>query len=144
MAATRAERDPLTGLCGGRPLRDHRLPDTSDLISAGRRRFQSRVGYERTRFTEDRRREAIAGLGAIGDGNTVHTGQLFFDERTTATVYSKGVYAADGAQDTTNATDGIFSASGGKSTLKLSRRRNKKGRKIDGYLGQLKLGVTRA
>jgi protocatechuate 3,4-dioxygenase beta subunit len=78
------------------------------------------------------------------NGNTVHTGQLFFDEGTTAKVYSEGIYAANGAQDTTNASDSIFAGSGGKSTLKLSRRRNKKGRKIDGYLGKLKLGVTRA
>ena len=71
------------------------------------------------------------------NGSTVHTGQFFFDESVSAKVYSKGVYASRGTQDTTNAEDGIFAGSQGRSTLKVSRRRNKKGKKVDGYLGKL-------
>ncbi len=78
------------------------------------------------------------------NGNTVHTGQLFFDEGVSARVYGRGVYADRGAPDTTNASDGIFAASQGRSTLKLSRRRNRRGKKIEGYVGKLNLGVTRA
>ena len=77
-------------------------------------------------------------------GEVVHTGQLFFEDSLSARVYSRGAYAARGAQDTTNAEDGIYGGSASRSNLKVSRRRNRKGRKIDGYEGRLNLGVVRA
>ncbi len=77
-------------------------------------------------------------------GDTVHIGQLFFDESVTVKVYTRGAYAGRGPQDTTNSEDGIFSGSGGRSTLKLRRRRNRNRKRINGYAGKLNLGVTRA
>jgi protocatechuate 3,4-dioxygenase beta subunit len=42
-----------------------------------------------------------------------YTGQLFFDEQVTATVYQSDPYAARPDPDTTNSADGIFGQSGG-------------------------------
>jgi len=78
------------------------------------------------------------------NGNTVHTGQVFFEDDEAAKVYRTGVYADRGTQDTTNAADGIYGQSQGRSTLALKRRRNKKGKRVDGYEAKLNLGVSRA
>jgi protocatechuate 3,4-dioxygenase beta subunit len=46
-------------------------------------------------------------------GTVVHTGQLFFDDDFTDTVYRKQPYAARSARDTRNDEDGIFRQAGG-------------------------------
>jgi protocatechuate 3,4-dioxygenase beta subunit len=55
-------------------------------------------------------------------GTEVHTGQLFFDEGLTAAVYAREPYRSRGAQDTTNAADGIFANGGSASILTIAPR----------------------
>ena len=50
-------------------------------------------------------------------GRAVHTGQLFFDDGVTDTVYRKDPYAMRGSRDTRNAADGIFGQAGGSGVL---------------------------
>jgi len=72
-------------------------------------------------------------------GSVVHTGQLFFDEKTTAAVYRHAPYKAHGQPDTSHAEDMIYAQAGrSRATLKLARR--SKGRK--GYRGAITLGVA--
>ena len=49
-------------------------------------------------------------------GNVVHTGQLFFPDTLTDTVYKQSPYNKRGARDTRNAADSIF-VNGGKNSL---------------------------
>ena len=58
----------------------------------------------------------------LRDGSELHTGQVFFDEAVTSAVYAREPYRARGAQDTSNAADGIFRAAGAASTLTLAAR----------------------
>jgi hypothetical protein len=69
-------------------------------------------------------------------GNEVHTGQLFFPDDLSDTVFQSGEYAARGSADTTNERDGIFAQSGGRSMLNPERRG-------DGYAAAMTVGVTR-
>ena len=72
-------------------------------------------------------------------GAVVHTGQVFFNQRITASVYKRKPYRTHGRPDTSHAEDTIFAAAGGsKAVLKLRERR--RGRK--GYRGTITLGVT--
>lgn len=68
-------------------------------------------------------------------GDTVHTGQLYFDDAVSAAVYATDAYASRGGADTTNATDGIYASGGAESTLDL--------RKLSGggYRGTIALRV---
>jgi protocatechuate 3,4-dioxygenase beta subunit len=69
-------------------------------------------------------------------GSVVHTGQLFFDDRTSAAVYGTSAYRSHGQADVTNATDSIYASAGaGRSKLKLSKRAG------GGYTGAIALGV---
>ena len=68
-------------------------------------------------------------------GDTVHTGQLFFDDAVSAGVYGDPPYVARGAQDTTNTTDGIYAATSGRSDLRLTRRGG-------GWQGTIDLGIA--
>jgi protocatechuate 3,4-dioxygenase beta subunit len=68
------------------------------------------------------------------DRETVLTTQLYFDERTSAAVYAREPYAERGAQDRSNASDGIFDPS---LVLTLSEDE-------DGYLGLMTFDVRRA
>jgi protocatechuate 3,4-dioxygenase beta subunit len=70
-------------------------------------------------------------------GNETHTGQLFFDEATSAAVYEADPYAARGAPDTPNSADGIFSQSDGSTVVAVTSEG-------DGYRGAVTLGVQRA
>ena len=47
------------------------------------------------------------------------TSQLFFDDALNANVYSQGVYAAKGAPDVKNASDGIYQQSQGMTLLNV-------------------------
>lgn len=69
-------------------------------------------------------------------GDVVHTGQLFFSDRASASVYRRGTYRAHGQADTTNEDDMIYLEAGRtRSTLKIEQR----GR---GYRGSIVLGVA--
>lgn len=65
-------------------------------------------------------------------GETVHTGQLYFDDAITDAVYANAPYSSRGSRDQTNATDGLFDAD---SLLALRRWSS-------GYMGKLAVGVA--
>ena len=70
-------------------------------------------------------------------GSETFTGQLFFDDATTAAAYSAEPYAARGAPDTPNAADGIFSEGGASTVVAVTSEG-------EGYAGAVTLGVQRA
>jgi protocatechuate 3,4-dioxygenase beta subunit len=71
-------------------------------------------------------------------GAVVHTGQMFFPDRTSDAVYRTAAYRAHGQPDTTNARDGIYAQAGGsRAVLRLARRAS------GGYRGSIALGVRR-
>jgi protocatechuate 3,4-dioxygenase beta subunit len=70
-------------------------------------------------------------------GNVVHTGQLFFPDTLTDTVYNASPYNTRGARDTRNANDSIFVNGGKRSMLAL-------GRSGAGYVGAIAMGVHRS
>lgn len=73
-------------------------------------------------------------------GDEVHTGQIFFDEKLTATVYRQPPYAARGRYDTPHARDLIYRQAGGsRAELKLKRRPAG----LPGYVGTIAVGVVR-
>lgn len=51
------------------------------------------------------------------DNSVKHTGQLFFDDGLTDTVYQRAPYNARGARDQRNTDDGIFGSAGGASAI---------------------------
>jgi len=68
-------------------------------------------------------------------GRVVHTGQLFFPARVTASVYANEPYRSHGTQpDTPNPADAIFRNGGGKGMLALTRSGS-------GYAGTVAMGV---
>jgi hypothetical protein len=70
-------------------------------------------------------------------GSVVHTGQLFFPDRTSDAVYRTSAYRSHGQPDTTNRQDSIYAAAGGsKAKVHLTRRR-----KHSGYKGRITVGV---
>jgi protocatechuate 3,4-dioxygenase beta subunit len=72
-------------------------------------------------------------------GETVHTGQVFFNERITAAVYRQAPYASRGRYDTPHARDNIYRQAGGSSAeLKLTRRTGG----LRGYVGTIAIGVV--
>jgi protocatechuate 3,4-dioxygenase beta subunit len=72
-------------------------------------------------------------------GNAVHTGQVFFNEKITTTVYKQAPYASNGQYDTPHSRDNIYSQAGGSTAeLKLTRRTGG----LKGYLGTIAIGVV--
>jgi protocatechuate 3,4-dioxygenase beta subunit len=72
-------------------------------------------------------------------GNTVHTGQVFFNEKIAAAVYKQSPYAERGEYDTPHARDSIYRQAGGSSAeLKLARRTGG----LKGYVGTIAIGVV--
>src|SRR4051794_8212827 len=68
-------------------------------------------------------------------GQVVHTGQLYFPDKLTSSVYaSRSPYKSRGQKDTPNALDGIYGSGGKQSTLRLTKHGA-------GYVGRLALGV---
>jgi protocatechuate 3,4-dioxygenase beta subunit len=65
----------------------------------------------------------------------VHTGQLFVDDATLAAAYESDPYAARGAPDTSNETDGIYGQSGGSTVVAVTAGET--------YRGSATLGVQR-
>jgi len=70
-------------------------------------------------------------------GNVVHTGQLYFPDSLTDTVYKATPYNRRPGRDTRNTNDGIYAAGGAASTLRLTRSGS-------GYAGTITMGVHRA
>jgi protocatechuate 3,4-dioxygenase beta subunit len=68
-------------------------------------------------------------------GRETFTGQLFFDDATTARVYQAEPYADRGEPDTPNSVDGIFGQGGGSTVVAVTRG--------EGYSGAVTLGVQR-
>jgi protocatechuate 3,4-dioxygenase beta subunit len=50
-------------------------------------------------------------------GQVIHTGQLFFEDAFTSSVYKRNPYSSRGAPDTRNANDSIYRDGGAQSTL---------------------------
>jgi protocatechuate 3,4-dioxygenase beta subunit len=72
-------------------------------------------------------------------GDTVHTGQVFFNEKITAAVYRQAPYASRGQYDTPHARDSIYREAGGSTAeLKLARRTGG----LRGYVGTIAIGVV--
>lgn len=69
-------------------------------------------------------------------GSIVHTGQLFFDDALTASVFtSTAPYDQRGEPDITDSADNIFSQAGASGAVLAMKRRG------SGYLGTLTMGV---
>jgi protocatechuate 3,4-dioxygenase beta subunit len=69
-------------------------------------------------------------------GNTVHTGQIFFDETTTAAVYKRSPYKVHGRADTPHSADNIYAQAGGSRAIAKTRRVG------GGLRGAIVLGVA--
>ena len=67
-------------------------------------------------------------------GSVVHTGQLFFPDSLTDTVYKASPYAARGTRQTRNANDSIFVNGGKRGLLALTKSGA-------GYVGSISMGV---
>jgi protocatechuate 3,4-dioxygenase beta subunit len=67
-------------------------------------------------------------------GNVVHTGQLFFPDALTDTVYKAAPYASRGNPTTTDAQDSIFVNGGKRGMLALKKSGT-------GYIGSIAMGV---
>lgn len=71
-------------------------------------------------------------------GDEIHTGQVFFQPGTMKAVYSQGVYASRGREDTPNSADSIYRQAGSRAIVPLKRR----GARISGGLvGTMAIGV---
>jgi protocatechuate 3,4-dioxygenase beta subunit len=69
-------------------------------------------------------------------GNVVHTGQLFFNDATTDTVYLKAPYSGRPNRDTRNPNDNIYGSGGSRSVVKIAKS-------AAGYVGTQTMGVRR-
>jgi protocatechuate 3,4-dioxygenase beta subunit len=70
-------------------------------------------------------------------GNVVHTGQLYFPDALTDTVYRRSPYRRRGSRDTRNAADSIYRNGGRRSTLRLRKSGS-------GYVASITMGVQRS
>ena len=69
-------------------------------------------------------------------GNVVHTGQLYFPDAVTDTVYRRSPYSGRPSRTTRNAADSIYRNGGKRSTLKLVKSGS-------AYVGSITMGVQR-
>jgi hypothetical protein len=69
-------------------------------------------------------------------GTDTYTGQLYFDESVTDTVYEAAPYSARPGPDTRNESDGLFAQGGDRTVVSVSPQG-------DGYGGAVTLGVRR-
>ena len=67
-------------------------------------------------------------------GNVVHTGQLFFPDTLTDTVYKRAPYSSRPSRDVRNANDSIYVNGGSKGMLHLTKHGN-------GYVATVAMGV---
>jgi protocatechuate 3,4-dioxygenase beta subunit len=70
-------------------------------------------------------------------GRVVHTGQLFFSDALTDTVYENAPYNSRGARSVRNANDSIYVNGGQKSVLGMKKSGS-------GYVGTIMMGVHRS
>lgn len=70
-------------------------------------------------------------------GNVVHTGQLYFPDTLTDTVYKRSPYKRRPGRTTRNVADSIYRNGGKRSTLKLRKNGS-------GYVGSITMGVQRS
>jgi len=70
-------------------------------------------------------------------GNVVHTGQLYFADTLTDTVYKRSPYRSRPSRTTRNAADSIYRNGGKRSTLKLVKSGS-------GYTGSITMGIQRS
>ena len=70
-------------------------------------------------------------------GNVVHTGQLYFPDALTDSVYARSPYRLRPNRTTRNVADSIYRNGGKRSTLKLAKSGS-------GYVGSITMGVVRA
>ncbi len=70
-------------------------------------------------------------------GNVVHTGQLYFPDKLTDSVYATAPYNKRPARDTRNGDDSIFGAGGASSVARLSPSSS-------GHVGRITMGVRRS
>lgn len=70
-------------------------------------------------------------------GNIVHTGQLYFPDAVTDTVYKRSPYRSRPGRDPRNAGDSIYRNGGSRSTLKLRKGGT-------GHTGAITMGVQRS
>jgi protocatechuate 3,4-dioxygenase beta subunit len=70
-------------------------------------------------------------------GNVVHTGQLYFPDPLTDTVFRRLPYKRRPNRNVRNAADSIYRNGGKRSTLKLTRN-------ASGYVGTIAMGVQRS
>ena len=70
-------------------------------------------------------------------GNVVHTGQLYFSDALTDTVFKRSPYSRRGARDVRNPQDAIYRNGGRRSTLTVRRSGS-------GYVGAIAMGVQLA
>ena len=70
-------------------------------------------------------------------GNVVHTGQLYFPDALTDTVYRRSPYSRRPNRNTRNAADSIYRNGGRRSTLKLRKSGT-------GYVASITMGVQRS
>jgi protocatechuate 3,4-dioxygenase beta subunit len=70
-------------------------------------------------------------------GNVVHTGQLYFPDALTDTVYRRTPYSRRPNRNTRNAADSIYRNGGKRSTLSLRKSGS-------GYVGSITMGVQRS
>jgi protocatechuate 3,4-dioxygenase beta subunit len=69
-------------------------------------------------------------------GTVVHTGQFFFNDALTDTVYKRSPYNMRGSRDTRNSSDAIYRNGGSRSMLKVTKLGS-------GYRGAIVMGVHR-
>jgi protocatechuate 3,4-dioxygenase beta subunit len=69
-------------------------------------------------------------------GTVAHTGQFFFNDALTDTVYKRSPYSTRGSRDTRNASDSIYRNGGSRSLLKVTKVGS-------GYRGTIVMGVHR-
>ena len=69
-------------------------------------------------------------------GSDVHTGQLFFSDTLTDTVYERAPYSRRPSRTTRNAQDMIYGSGGRQSLLRMRRTGS-------GYAGSITMGVNR-
>jgi hypothetical protein len=70
-------------------------------------------------------------------GNVVHTGQLYFSDAFTDSVYRRSPYNRRPSRSTRNAQDSIYRNGGRRSTLKLAKSGS-------AYVGSITMGVQRS
>jgi protocatechuate 3,4-dioxygenase beta subunit len=70
-------------------------------------------------------------------GNVVHTGQLYFPDSVTDTVYRRSPYNQRPNRTTRNVADSIYRNGGRRSTLKLARNGT-------AYVGSIRMGLQRS